>query len=228
MLGSLLALSGLALLDSINPSALAMTLYLITAGARAGKVLSYIAAVFVTYFASGLLLLLGLTSLLGTFQGVFESTAAYGVQAVIGAAMLIYSFSPNKPEAQEKEVETEAPRSQGFVAMFLLGVTVTAAEFPTAFPYLGAIGILNSLELSFLGWLPLLLGYNLIFVAPPLLLFGAYRFLGERHRAWFERYEKRLKQEARETMLWIVGIVGFLLLADALGRLEVFNLLSFG
>lgn len=106
--------------------------------------------------------------------------------------------------------------------------TITAAEFPTAFPYLGAISILNSLELPFLGWLPLLLGYNLIFVAPPLLLFGAYRVFGSRHRVWFERYEKRLKHEARETMLWIIGIVGFLLLADALRRLEVSNLLSFG
>lgn len=205
-----------------------MTLYLVTTGARTGKVFTYIASVFVAYFTIGLLLLLGLTSLLNAFQGVFENTVAYLVQAVIGAAMLIYSFSPNKRELQSDGVESKAPRSQSFVAMFLLGVTITVAEFPTAFPYLGAIGILNSLELPFLGWLPLLFGYNLIFVAPPLLLFGAYRVLGGRHRAWFERYEKRLKYEARETMLWIIGIVGFLLLADALKRLEVFNLFSFG
>ena len=226
MLGSLLGLLGLALLDSINPSALAMTLYLVTAGARTGKVLTYIGAVFATYFTIGLLLMLGLTSLLSTFQGIFESTAAYVVQAIIGAAMLIYSFSPNKLEADG--VETKAPRSGSFAAMFLLGVTITAAEFPTAFPYLGAIGILNSLELPFLSWLALLLSYNLIFVAPPLLLFGAYRVFGSRYKAWFERYEKRLKHGARETMLWIVGSVGFLLLADALRRLEVFNLFSFG
>ena len=229
MLGSLLALLGLALLDSLNPSALAMTLFLLTTGARAGRVLTYIAAVFITYFTIGLGLMLGLGALLGTFQSVFETTAAYVVQAVIGAAMLIYSFSPNKKAQDGEETKaTQAPRSQGFVAVFLLGVTITVAEFPTAFPYLGAIGILNSLTLSFLGWLPLLLGYNLIFVTPPLLLFGAYRIFGDRHRVWFERYEKRLKYEARETMLWIVGIVGFLLLADALNRLEVFDLLSFG
>ena len=229
VLGSLIALLGLALLDSINPSALAMTLYLVTTGARAGRVLTYIAAVFVTYFTIGLGLMLGLGALLAMFQGVFETTAAYVVQAVIGAAMLIYSFSPNKEAQDDAETkEAKAPRSQGFMAMFLLGVTITAAEFPTAFPYLGAIGILNSLNLSFLGWLPLLLVYNLIFVTPPLLLFGAYRIFGGRHKAWFERYEKRLKYEARETMLWIVGIVGFLLLADALRRLEFFNLLSLG
>ncbi len=209
-----------------------MTLYLVTTGARASRVLTYIAAVFITYFAIGLSLMLGLTALLATFQGVFESTAAYIVQAVIGGVMLIYSFSPNKrgqeqgKHEQSTEVETKAPRSQGFAAMFLLGATITVAEFPTAFPYLGAIGILNSLELPFSGWLPLLLGYNLIFVAPPLLLFGAYRFLGSRYKGWFERYENRLKYEARETMLWTVGIVGFLLLGDALRRLEVFGLLS--
>lgn len=225
MTGSLLALLGLALLDSINPSALAMTLFLLTTGARSGEVLSYVAAVFVTYFGIGLLLMLGLTTLLSTFGDVLESTAAYTVQAVIGAAMLIYSFSPNKREMQ-KPVETKAPRSGGYATTFFLGVTVTVAEFPTAFPYLGAIGILNSLELS-LGWLPLLFAYNLIFVTPPLLLFGAYRLLGERHRGWFERYEARLQYEARETMLWIVGIVGFLLLSDALRRLGVVDLLPF-
>lgn len=223
MLGSLLTLLGLALLDSVNPSALAMTLYLLTTGARTGRVLTYIAAVFVTYFAIGLGLMLGLGALLGTFQGVFETTAAYIVQAVIGAAMLTYSFSPNKLGAQDEAEEAKAPRSQGFAGTLLLGVTITAAEFPTAFPYFGAIGILNSLNLSFSGWLPLLLGYNLVFVTPPLLLFGAYQVFGGRHKAWFERYEKRLKHEARETMLWIVGIVGFLLLADALSRLGIFN-----
>lgn len=113
MFGSLLALLGLALLDSLNPSALAMTLYLLTTGARTGRVLTYIAAVFVTYFAIGLGLMLGLGALLGTFQGVFETTAAYLVQAVIGAAMLSYSFLLNR-EAQDGE-ETKAPRSQGFV-----------------------------------------------------------------------------------------------------------------
>ena len=224
MIGSLLALLGLALLDSLNPSALAMTLYLVTTGAQASRVLTYIAAVFITYFTVGLLLLLGLTSLLSTFQGALESTAAYIVQAVIGAAMLIYSFSPNK--RGEAEAVTKAPRSQGFAAMFLLGVTITTVEFPTAFPYLGAIGILDSLRLPFLGWLLLLLGYNLIFVVPPLLLFGTYRLFGNRYEAWFKRYEKRLKYETRETMLWIVGIVGFMLLGDALNKLEVFSLLG--
>lgn len=121
-------------------------------------------------------------------------------------------------------MKTGPPRSQGLAATLLLGVTVTAAEFPTAFPYLGAIGILNSLELPPFGWLPLLLSYNLIFVLPPLLLFGAYRVLGRRYRGRFERFEKRLQHEARETLLWIVGIVGFLLLADALRHFGPFGL----
>lgn len=223
-MGQLAAVFGLALLDSINPSALALTLYLVTTGRGAGSVLTYIAAVFVTYFTVGLSLLLGLSSLLGAFGGVFESTAAYAVQALVGAAMLVYSFVPKKREAQGDAVKTRPPRSQSLAAMFLLGVTVTAAEFPTAFPYLGAIGILNNLGLSPLGWLPLLLSYNLIFVLPPLLLFGAYRVLGERYRDRFARYEKRLQHEARETMLWIVGIVGYLLLADALRYFDFFGL----
>lgn len=91
-------------------------------------------------------------------------------------------------------------------------------ELPTAFPLIGAVGLLTTANLSLAGWLPLVLLYNVIFVLPPLLLTFGYRWLGERGVA---ALEQRLRRSARETLLWIFGIVGFYVLMYALSALGV-------
>jgi len=45
--------------------------------------------------------------------------------------------------------------------------------------------------------------------------------LGERAGGLLERLRDRLGGTAREALLWVVGLVGFFLLADALGRFQV-------
>jgi cytochrome c biogenesis protein CcdA len=169
------------------------------------------------------LLMLGLGTLLSSFGGALESPLAYAVQGVVGAAMLIYSFlAPNKTKADG--APTPSPRALG--GTFLLGITVTVLEFPTAFPYLGAVGILTGAALSPAQWFPILLVYNLIFILPPLLLLLAHMLLGERLETRFISWQPRLQREAKETMLWIVGIVGFVLLAGTLEHFEFFGLLG--
>jgi hypothetical protein len=56
-------------------------------------------------------------------------------------------------------------------------------------------------------------------VLPPLLLTGRV-VLGERAGALLERLRDRLGGTAREALLWVLGLVGFFLLADALGRFQ--------
>ena len=60
--------------------------------------------------------------------------------------------------------------------------------------------------------------YNLIFVVPPLLLLGGHVALGDRADAVLSRLRARLGQAAREGFLWLFGLVGFFLLADAVGH----------
>ena len=60
MLGDRLALLGLALLDSLNPSALAVTLMLLARPHANRRVAVYLGAVFVTHFGLGVLLMAGL------------------------------------------------------------------------------------------------------------------------------------------------------------------------
>ena len=213
MTGTLISLFGLAVLDSVNPSALAVTVYLLLqGGSYVPRVSSYMAAVFASYLGIGVLLMLGF----GSVWEYVEGPGAYVVQGVIGALLLGYAvFAPDKPR---REKRPRTPRSRGLGAIFLLGATITVVEFSTALPYLGAIAILTNADLAVVEWLPLLVGYNVIFVLPPFLLMVLYGAFGPRLRERFER--------SRETLLWITGLVGFFLLADSLAYFEFFGLVD--
>jgi cytochrome c biogenesis protein CcdA len=210
MIGVLAPVFGLALLDSLNPSAVAITLYLLLSGKPfVSRVISYAAGIFSANLVLGAALMLGL----GSVAGLFDGPVAYGAQGAVGAALLGYAvLAPNKPKKQNNE---RRPRSLGLGAVFLLGVTVTLAEFSTALPYLGALAILTNAGLTASQWLPVLVAYNLVFVSPPLLLMGAYRAFGARLRPALERWKERLQGASREALIWVLGIAGFLLLADS-------------
>lgn len=218
----LFSLLGLALLDSLNPSALAVTLYLLLAGRPfAGKVLTYVAGVFSSYLVLGVLIMAGL----GSVWDHLESPTAYAAQGVIGAALFGYAvLAPDKP--RKRDVVVRQPRSWNFGGLFLLGVTITVVEFATAFPYFGAIALMTNAGLPAMQWLPILVVYNAIFVLPPLLLLAVYTLLGSRMEDRFMRLRDRFAKESRETMLWIMGIVGFFLLADSLAFFEFFGLVE--
>lgn len=221
MIGTLLSLLGLALLDSLNPSALAVTIYLLLRGTPyAAKVLTYVVAVFASYLGIGVLLMLGL----GSVWGYVDGPGAYAVQGVAGALLLGYSLlAPDKPRGERK---VRAPRSVGLPAVFLLGGGITVVEFSTAFPYLGALAILANADLDAALWLPILAAYNAIFVLPPLLLLAAYGAFGSRLTERFERLRERFEGGSRGALLWVAGIAGFLLLADSLAFFDFFGLLG--
>jgi cytochrome c biogenesis protein CcdA len=221
MVGLLVAVFGLALIDSVNPSAIAVTLYLLlTGGSYTPKVLTYLAAVFCSYLLIGVLLMFGLDAI----WDYLYSPAAYAVQGVVGALMLLYGILAPSDRAEERT--TRLPRSLGLGSIFVLGVTITVVEFSSALPYLVAIAILTNADLAASQWVPVLIVYNLIFILPPLLVLGVYRLLGSRVQGRFEGYLERLRRGSRSTLLWIVAIVGFVLLADSLRYFDFFGLVN--
>jgi cytochrome c biogenesis protein CcdA len=214
------AIVGLAVVDSINPSALLATILLLLRGRGARPLVAvYVAAVLVTYFAIGLALTLGLGL---TPEALLESDAAYLVQGVLGAAMLAYAvLAPGRVRGQGPAVPRRLPSAGRPAAVFALGVAVTVLELPTALPYLGAVGAITRADLAVADWLPLLVAYNLIFVLPPLALLAGHVALGDRAGALLTKLRDRLGGAAREGLLWLLGLVGFALLADALGHFRV-------
>lgn len=202
----------LALLDSVNPSAIVVTLYLLsTSGSRAlSQVGVYVAAVFSTYLMLGVTMLLGIESLLPSLGRAFSGPTGLVVQSLVGLALLAYSLTAKSGPRPAPVVAK--PSAGSYAALAMLGVTVTAMELPTALPYLAAIGLISSAELPLPAWAPLLVVYNLIFVLPPIALLAGHLLLRERLAASYASFQQRLETGARETGLWVAGLVGWGLL----------------
>ncbi|MFS8525214.1 MAG: GAP family protein [Limnochordales bacterium] len=213
---------GLALVDSINPSALLVTLYLLRRPMPVRTVAAYMSGVFASYLTIGILLVLGLDALLDRFGDALWSPGAYAVQLVIGAAMLVYSYKPVRSDAAP--AEQRAAGAATLAGLFALGVAVTVVELTTALPYLAATGLLTYLQWPAAQWLAALVAYNLVFVAPPFALLGLHLVLGRRFEGRMESIRKKLERTGQEAVLWIIGIVGFYLVLDALIYFDFFGL----
>jgi cytochrome c biogenesis protein CcdA len=201
----LLGLLALALIDSINPSAIVVTLYLLSIGRVPAQIVVYIAAIFLTYLMLGVVMMSGIDALLPSLGNIGTSRLGFVVQGLIGLAMLLYAIRAPSTAKPARRVE---PGASSYGALALAGVTVTTMELPTAVPYFGAIALLTTADLPMAQWLPLLVLYNAIFVLPPVLLLVGHIVVGNRLNARYAEFSERLQGEARETMRWILGLVG--------------------
>jgi cytochrome c biogenesis protein CcdA len=208
----IISLLALALVDSINPSAIAVTLCLLAQGRTATHVAIYIAAVFVTYLGLGATMMLGIDVAVPNVRALAQSRLGLIVQSLIGLAMLVYAM--RAPAFSRSRPRTE-PQAANLAALALLGVTVTGMELPTAVPYMGAIAILTAADLSTARWLLLLVGYNTIFVLPPVLLLAGHLVAGRRMVERYAALRARLQAGAHQTMLWVLGVVGSVLLVTS-------------
>ncbi|MBP2475879.1 cytochrome c biogenesis protein CcdA [Crossiella equi] len=218
-----LSVLGLAALDSVNPSVLGVTLFLLLRGGRvAVRVLVYLSAVAGTYLVLGVLLMLGLGSLP---PGSLQGPVAYGVTGVLGLAVFVWSWvdSARDKRAPDRHAgkASRLPGSDRLPALFALGVVVSVLEFSTALPFLAAIGLMTTNGLAVTAWLPLLLVYVVIMVLPELVLLAVHRLLGERARARLDRWREKLSANARKSIQWILAIVGFVLAHNAIAYFAV-------
>jgi cytochrome c biogenesis protein CcdA len=201
----LLSLLTLSVVDSINPSAIVVTLYLLGRRRAPAQVVVYVGAIFVTYLTLGAMMMSGIGALLPSVRPLADGRFGLIVQSLIGLAMLVYAVRTPSSATSAPRVE---PRAATYAALALLGVTVTAMELPTAVPYFGAIALLTAADLPMAQWLPLLAVYNTIFVLPPVLLLLGQITCGRRLDARYADLRERLQTGAHVTMLWIFGLVG--------------------
>lgn len=221
-----LALFGLAVVDSINPSALVVAAVVLTKSRpehRVRGVLAYIAGVFVSYLALGLLVLAGIDSLLSLVRDLAASRVVLIGQAVAGGLLLLYAvFAPATVDARKRRRRDELlHRALRPAPLFLYGGYVTVVELITALPYFAALALLSNARLPFAGTVAVLVVYCLIFITPPAGVAVLYRRHRQRIDPWVQRHGEKAGGRGREALLWIAGIVGFVLLSRAIAGLAV-------
>jgi len=219
-----LALLGLALVDSINPSALVVAAVILTKSRpehRASGLLAYIAGVFVSYLALGLLVLAGIDSVLNLARDLAASRPVLIGQAVAGGLLLLYAIlAPATVDARKRRRRDELlHRALRPAPLFIYGAYVTVVELVTALPYFAALALLSNASLPLAVTVAVLAAYCLIFITPPAGVAALYRRHRQRIDAWVQRQGDKVGGHGREALLWITGIAGFVLLSRAIADL---------
>ena len=207
----------LAVIDSINPSAIVVTLWLLSvARERASvQVVTYVGAIFITYLTLGVLMVAGIGVVLPSFGDVLHRPPGLVVQSLVGLALLVYGLTASAKPPSSPVVSRPATRT--YAALLLLGVGVTAMELPTAIPYFAAIALIVEAELPMRVWVPLLGLYNVIFILPPIALLVGHLAFQKRLAEPYAALRQRLESGARGVVLWVAGLVGgWLFLAGAI------------
>lgn len=219
-------LLGLAVLDSLNPSALTVTLLLVVARlgrprALAGAVIAYAAGIAVAMVAVGIALMLGARFVIDQLLTRVPEHAIDIAQFVIGIVLLVVGAAlPTKSKRPRRLLDT----NRSSWRLFLLGLGVTVVELSSALPYLAAVGLLTQAGVGPTVWLPVLVGYALVTVLPLLVVMLVAMIAGQRVRPWAERNAERLRNAGRGLVLTIIFLVGLVLAADAANRLDYFGL----
>jgi cytochrome c biogenesis protein CcdA len=160
---ALVASIGLA--DSMNPSTVLPALYLASGQRSCRHVVQFTVGVFAVYFAGGAVVALGPGQVLLALVPHPGPTARYVVETVAGVVMLIAGGLLWRDRQSLAHHELPAP-STADKSSAVLGMTITAVEFPTAFPYFAAIAAIVGSGFDPGRQLILLVLYNLCFVLP--------------------------------------------------------------
>lgn len=259
---SLLGLIALALVDSTSFGTLLIPIWFLLAPGRLrpGRFLTFLGTVAGVYLLVGVALVSGAGVLLERAAELGESEPVAVGQAVLGAALLVGSFTmTGKKDAEGRRTpgrilrwrdratgaagatgtagevgaggavgatggvgaagRVKVDAGSGIGPLLGLAVGAVVLELATMLPYLAATGIIAAADLTAGQRLVVLAGYCLVMVLPALVLL-ALRLAA--HRAvepFLRRIGDWLERTGAETTAWVVGIIGFLLLRDAVMRL---------
>jgi hypothetical protein len=124
---------------------------------------------------------------------------------------------PKEPGAWRRRALGPDARVGTVMSVALLAGLVEVASM---LPYLAAVGILVAAGLPAATQIAILAGYVLVMVAPALVMFGLRRAAGTRMEPRLRRLEAWMNRHTGgATTSWIVGIIGFLVAANAVAVL---------
>ena len=239
LLASLLVL---ALIDSTSFGTLLIPLWLLATPGRLrpGRVLVFVATVVAFYWVVGLAILWGAGWAFEGLARIVASPVGHVLALVAGVLLIVWSHLLDRRAKREKRygvvLSGRAARwreravgtgAGGVGALVALALTATTVELASMLPYLGATGAITA---SGIGWpwtALVLAGYCVVMVSPALVLLVARVVAARRVEPVLQRLEAWLTRNASETLSWVVGIVGILLVVHAV-RSGVFALLPLG
>lgn len=219
MISLLLFASGLGLVDSVNPASIGFLIVLFPLLSRPAEGFWYVGGTFVTYLAVGLGIHLGLAASVGRLLGTIPTEAWTWIKLGLGIGLLAFGIAAwSRPAGRGKAA---APLRVAPWALFLLGASNTVFDLPTSLPYVALLARLASMGAGPALALPLLLAYNLVYIAPMLGLQAAYMALRDRLGPALARISAFLERANRFLLVGFPLAAGLLLTLDVLASLAL-------
>jgi cytochrome c biogenesis protein CcdA len=202
-----------ALVDSVNPNAVAVQIYLLSTPKPIKRSLAFIVGDFLANLIAGLLITFGLIQLvLQIFSRFSEIVDLF--QFLIGITLVLLSCYFYELFSQSKKIEQlKSPKT---IYSFFLGITIAFSEIPTALPYLSVIEKIAQKKTSFSHIIELLTIYNLIFVFPLIILLLVYLFCQQKSVILLDEIQKFVNKWIPKIMRIILGIFGLILIFDSI------------
>lgn len=151
-------------------------------------------------------------------------TAELIIQLLIGGALVGFGWRLRAPrQADARPTDSHGAASPG--RALALGAGLTIVGIPGAFPYLGAIDLILRADLGPAASGFALIFYNIVFVLPLTALLIVRVLLPEKSEAIFRRVAELAERWGQQLVVAALAIVGFVLLADAVGWFLGFPLL---
>ena len=236
-------LAVLALVDSMSFGTLLIPVWLLmTPGrVRVARMLVFLGTIAVFYFTVGLLIMFGADAFLSRYGYILQSRVFLIGQLIVGILLFAFSFLLDSKKAKARAAEraangggrmntwrikvmgdTDTP--EGSPAA-LMGLALIAAliEVASMLPYLAGIGIITTSGLSLPMSGLLLFGYCIVMIAPALILMVGRIVAARTLDRPLRKLDQWLTKNAASTTAWVIGIVGFLLAANAITDLGWVN-----
>ena len=205
-------IAGLAALDSLNPATIAGVALVLLSPLRrpVASALAFVAGAYLTVLTVGVLVHTGAGLAAEAVAGglTWVRRGALGLAAVLLLVAAVRRLRPHQRTA------VALPRWFGPWTAAPLGVLVTAADLPNAFPYLIAIERLVAADVSDGTALLVLACYGVVYCLPCLVLLAVGTVHGDRVRSRLKRVHDRIGR-ARTVPRSIPAAVGLFVLAAA-------------
>ena len=176
-----LAVSAIALPDSLNPSLIGVAIYLAARPHPRRRTALFTAAAFAVTVTGGVLLAVGLGDLILSIVPKPGPTLKYALEIVVGALLVIAgAVIWWRRRALGGDPSRKHGEDGGSGNAALLGAGVAGIELLTAFPYFAAIAIIVGASVSDGAKLFLLVLYNILYVLPLLAIVATCVVMGRR------------------------------------------------
>ena len=214
----LMGIAGLAALDSLNPATIVTVSLILLASRRrpVREALALVSGAFATVLALGIAVYLGSDAAMGAVDGglVWLRRIAFGLAATLVLMSAVRWLRPRRRKA------VGLPSWFGLWTALPLGVLMTGADLPNAFPYLVAIERLVNADVSTPAALGVLAGYAAVYCAPCLVLLGIglrsrNGTMGRKLAALHARFGSEANLPARPGFAVLLGVLGSALAAVA-------------